>query len=184
MSEKKGVMDWCSIDASVVAELSSERQGWTDQLTMVLENLRHDIEREDAEFPIIAQIKQKMGELRVYFEPPSGDPFRFSALQQQIDRISKTCESCGNAARKQNIQFYVTTLCCWCYNRELKRRSEYTAENGPVDPAFDIAERFPDLVNPTTASLRPSIGVGWFNMLAQRLRQMETILEPRVSSLV
>ena len=90
-----------------------------------------------------------------------------------MDRIEWTCECCPNVAEAQNIQGYVTTLCSWCYNRELERRGVNVADH--ID--FDVAEMFPDLVHQDCASLKPATGPGWFNMIAHYLRLMENQIE-------
>lgn len=173
----KGVVDWNDIRQSVQSSLGPQRQGWVDQLTMLLEEIKLEIDAKNTDveeltrYPQIAQIKQKFGELCVYQESAS-EPFG-DHLQHQVGFISQTCECCGNAAKKQQIQFYVTTLCCWCYNAELKSRNEESAASWPADLEMDVAESFPDFVSPSCASLKPATGSGWYVMLGRYLQQME-----------
>ena len=63
------VLDWGDIRNSVLAELGEWREeGWVEQLTIALEQVKADALRLNPrlKLPIVVQIKQKLGGLRVY----------------------------------------------------------------------------------------------------------------------
>lgn len=179
----QAVVNWSNPGPDVEKILGVNRRGWIDQLTFALEDIRRDFELglyvpsagEPNRLPEIVQVKQKLGSLVVY---TTGYPkIIWQDIQTATERISRTCEYCGNAAETQRILGYVTTLCCWCYNAVIDRKFEDAAARWPDDLEMDIADSFPDLVSPEIAELRPAIGTGWFVMLARYLNDMESAIE-------
>ncbi|WP_170378676.1 hypothetical protein [Ruegeria atlantica] len=179
----QAVVDWDNPGPSIERTLGINRRGWIDQLTFALEDIRRDYEQglyipssdEPNRLPEIVQVKQKWGALVVY---TTGHPKAiWKDIQLATDRISQTCEYCGNAAETQRILGYATTLCCWCYNAVIERRFEDSAAKWPDDLEMDIADRYPDLVGPEIAELRPAIGQGWLVMISRHLNDMESAIE-------
>ncbi|KUJ77803.1 hypothetical protein [Ruegeria profundi] len=64
------VVDWNDIHNSVLKALGEQRMGWADQLVLVLEDVKLSVaQRPDifgTKLPVVVQIKQKLGGLRVY----------------------------------------------------------------------------------------------------------------------
>ncbi len=174
-SVMSSVVDWNDIHGSVFKQLGEHRAGWAEQLTLALEKVKRLIdERPDLfgdEYPSIVQIKQKWGGLRVY-EGPGCSQAVMEEIQWRVDEIEQTCEGCSNAAQRQHVQGFVTTLCSWCYNAELRRRYEGAPASWPDDLKMDIAENYPDLVSADCASLVPAVGKGWLVMLSQALHKL------------
>ncbi len=175
----KQVVDWNDIHTSVLKALGEHRVGWVDQLALALDGVKQVVKlRPDIygkKLPDIIQVKQKLGGLRVYTRECNRN--LFDELEAHVEEIEKTCERCGNSAEVQNIRGYLSTLCCWCYNDYLERRFEGAEAKWPRDLELDIADRFPDLVNANTASLKPAIGPGWLVSLSQFLVAAEQVVQ-------
>lgn len=62
--------------------------------------------------PEIFQIKEKFGTLRVYLGEPDRDT-RQIVVQAEFES-SRTCEHCGDSARTQNADGWLTTYCPPC----------------------------------------------------------------------
>ncbi len=172
------VVDWNDIQASVLKALGEHRVGWADQLAIVLEDVKRSVSQHPDvfgdELPVIVQIKQKLGGLRVYTRECNRNIF--DELETRVEEIEKTCERCGNSAEIQNIRGYLVTLCCWCYNRYLEDRFEGAEMMWPTDLELNVANRFPDLVSADTASLWPSIGPGRLVLLGRFLAEAEHLV--------
>ncbi|WP_171135021.1 hypothetical protein [Ruegeria sp. HKCCD7221] len=174
----KPVVDWNDIHTSVMNALGEHRVGWADQLALVLEDVKRSVAQHPDvfgdELPVIVQIKQKLGGLRVYTRECNRNIF--GELETRVEEIEKTCERCGNSAEIQNVRGYLVTLCCWCYNSYLEDRFEDAEARWPTDLELNVADRFPDLVSADTASLWPSVGPGRLVLLGRFLAEAEHLV--------
>lgn len=175
MDSYNNAIDWNNIHSSLVKELGNECMGWISQIEIELLELKQEIEAsEDPKLPTVVQIKQKFGDLRIYTdgqEPKSVT----EAIDEICSHVSKTCEDCGNSADVQIIAGFASRLCCHCYNRFLDKRFTNTEGRWPnYLTRFDVAERWPDLVSPSCASLVPSVGSGWLIVLGHHLKQLNS----------
>ena len=174
----KQVVDWNDIHTSVLKALGEHRVGWADQLALALEDVKRSVEQRPDIFgrklPVVVQIKQKLGGLRVYTRECNRNIF--DELETRVEEIEKTCESCGNTAHVQSIRGYLTTLCCWCYNIYLEDRFEGAEAKWPTDLKLNVADRFPDLVSAETTSLLPNIGPGRLVLLGQFLAEAQHLV--------
>ncbi len=171
------VINWDNIHEGVLKALGEQRQkGWVAYLSLSLEEVKQDAAATGGELPAIVQIKQKFGGLRVYTS--GGSEHVWTDIQSHVDRIEQRCEQCSNVADVQSIFGYATTLCSWCYARELERRCKYAPVRHALDEkGIDVAERFPDLVRSDCASLKPAVGPGWQEMISHYLGLLERTIK-------
>ena len=166
-----GVMNWNDIRKSLETELGETNMyGWVDVIDLGMEQMRAEFD-DDSDLPKIVQIKKEWGSLRIHTDGTESLLAR-QMLDKIIREVDCTCERCGNTAQPQQIRFHVSALCSHCYNRIL---NEHHKDSGgySADYDLDIAESYPDLVASSCASMRPSIGRGWFAILDRRLQEME-----------
>ena len=99
--------------------------GWD----FILMDLFRDLERlvhksqcfhdyEEDELPVVTQIKEKFGTLRVYL---SSETDRMSDLIRDAEALtSQTCEACGNHGKMRVVNRWCSVRCdvCWLKNEE------------------------------------------------------------------
>lgn len=79
-----------------------------EQLDLLVEEYKQKTEEEKEKLPIILQIKEKYGTLRIY---SSYEDERVRAIFSMAERMSQvTCEICGNAGTTYRIGWH-RTLC-------------------------------------------------------------------------
>jgi hypothetical protein len=91
----------------------SVKAGWRGLVEALCEQLQAEAARGHGQ-PMIRQIKQKYGELRVYLHvTPSPPPdSRFDALTDFAERLStRVCEHCGAPGRLIVSGWYYETVC-------------------------------------------------------------------------
>ncbi|WP_170327951.1 hypothetical protein [Ruegeria arenilitoris] len=108
------VVDYDNIQKSVELELGQNPLGWSGIVTELFEHIKARSDKIGVEYPKVLQIKEKFGELRIYFSKASEDERIRGWVTATIDRANQSCERCGNAARPQNLGSWIITLCCWC----------------------------------------------------------------------
>ena len=175
------IVEWDDVRTGVKHALGEESLGWIDQIEIGLQQLKRNVGAGhylpgESQLPVIVQIKQKFGDLRIYTDGTESASVQ-SAIKDICQQVSSTCERCGNAAAAQQIAGYVTRLCCHCYNQLLDERFEVSRVRWPADmDDLDVAKRFPSLVLPTCTRLKPVCGKGWQVPIFRGLQQMERAL--------
>lgn len=111
--------------------------GWLELINLVCHYFENKLQNQDVEIIQFAQIKEKFGLLRIYFDvmfPAAGkktDNTLFYELHNTIGAMEKfssiVCEDCGkiknvrvNVAMR-TIHGWKRTLCDKCYTKEEKR---------------------------------------------------------------
>ncbi|WP_170425451.1 hypothetical protein [Ruegeria arenilitoris] len=123
MSDSKiGVVDYDDIKASVEEELGYTPAGWAGLVTDLFQGIKDHCDKQEIAYPVVSQIKQKFGELRIYFHAIVEDELIGNCVQATIERANHSCEKCGNAAQTQVVEGFVTTLCCWCAHELVSSR--------------------------------------------------------------
>ncbi|WP_170387528.1 hypothetical protein [Ruegeria atlantica] len=116
------LVDYDDIKTSIELELGETPLGWSGIVTELFEQIKARSDEIGIDYPKVLQIKQKFGELRIYFSKASEDERIRGWVAATIDRANQSCERCGNAARPQNLESWIMTLCCWCAHEEAARR--------------------------------------------------------------
>ncbi|AML53811.1 hypothetical protein [Falsihalocynthiibacter arcticus] len=171
--EYKNAIDFDNIQESLERELGLGFEGWIPKIEIGLLELKLELQNCEITPPIIVQMKERFGDLRIYTD--SQEPAAVSEALEDICRhVNSSCQRCGNAAEVQVVFGWAIRLCCHCYNKFLDERFDGAESRWPdsLSP-FDVANKFPDLVRPDCASLLPSVGQGWLVALGQYLKEMD-----------
>lgn len=125
-------------------------EGWYQ----ILEDLDNKLSYLDPEYKI-AQVKEKFGTLRFYFDTSTDSPIRDimnDCVSAAAYASSYTCEYCGSRLGKLQDSGWVKTACddCWTKKQEERKNREsaldelvkFNQENGLYDlPLEDILAR-------------------------------------------
>ncbi|WP_170724464.1 hypothetical protein [Ruegeria lacuscaerulensis] len=117
-----GVVDYDDIKNSVEEELGHTPDGWAGLVTDLFQKIKEHCDKQEIEYPVVSQIKQKFGQLRIYFGTVVKDERIDSLIQATIERANHSCEKCSNAAQVQLVEGFVATLCCWCAHELVSSR--------------------------------------------------------------
>ncbi|WP_170334775.1 hypothetical protein [Ruegeria arenilitoris] len=113
-------IDFNDIKQSVEKNLGRTPEGWSGLVTTLFTEIKEHCDLKDATYPFILQIKEKLGELRIYHR--CDDRCIQSMIAATIARANRTCERCSNAAETQLLDGWYTTLCCWCAHEVASKR--------------------------------------------------------------
>lgn len=113
--------DWNDITSSVEGELGQTPQGWSGLVVDLFEHIKQRNDELEIAYPKVKQIKEKFGELKIYFQEPSDDQTIQAWISATIQEANRSCELCGNSARVQVIAGCYQTLCCWCGHKVARR---------------------------------------------------------------
>lgn len=113
-------VDFSDIKQSVEESLGHTPEGWSGLVTTLFLEIKQYCDQKQAPYPAILQIKEKLGELRIYHR--CDDRHIQSMITATIARANRTCERCLNAAETQLLDGWYTTLCCWCAHDVANRR--------------------------------------------------------------
>lgn len=87
--------------------------GWEGIIDTLLYQIEETATLLNQPWPVVTQIKEKFGSLRVYFKPVRG--FDLSPFTQLIDnaynKSDTTCEDCGAVGHTQNCGGWIKTVC-------------------------------------------------------------------------
>ena len=147
--------------------------GWSEQLVLMFEGIFES--NSGNALPKIMSISRVATGLRIGLA--GGSDFVTSVIRGHVDRIVHSCEICSISASKQLLPNGIRTVCSYCYNKLLKATDTTLVGVFFNSSQFDIAESFPDLVSPDTASFVPSIGKGWYMMLTRYLSEITHQIE-------
>lgn len=112
-----------SIQESCMAFGCEHQDGWFDLLETTCSLIQHDIENNRMPPVEFAQIKEKFGQLRIYFD---GGDERTEGITDMAEAMSyKICEMCGKPGRPNKIG-WIITLCDEC--RAKREQSRNTME--------------------------------------------------------
>lgn len=79
--------------------------GWYNILDELFSELnKHDVQ--------LMQVKEKFGGLRVYLNGGSDEVYNL--IDKAEEKSFKTCESCGNPGKNQEINYWLYTVCEEC----------------------------------------------------------------------
>ncbi|WP_171235825.1 hypothetical protein [Ruegeria sp. HKCCA6837] len=116
-------IDFSDLQKSIEGSLGRTPEGWSGLVTTLFTEVKEYCDLKDVTYPTILQIKEKLGELRIYHR--CDDRHIQSMIAATISRANRTCERCSNAAETQLLDGWHTTLCCWCaHNIASKRHPE------------------------------------------------------------
>ncbi|RLK03468.1 hypothetical protein [Ruegeria conchae] len=118
--EVTNAIDFNDIKQSVEESLGRAPEGWSYLVTTLFTEIKEHCDQKDATYPFILQIKEKLGELRIYHR--CDDRHIQSMITATIARANRTFERCSNAAETQLLDGWYTTLCCWCANDVASKR--------------------------------------------------------------
>ncbi len=121
--------DWENIKSSVESELGQKCRGWNRIVTHALEQVRDYCHENDIHLTEVSQIKEKFGELRIYYSDPSEDQMIQIYVGQAITKANVSCEHCGNACQTQRPGGCWRNLCCWCAHKLAEDRKQKPAFN-------------------------------------------------------
>lgn len=130
------VFDWKNTEDSVAEELGKECRGWIRLVAHALEQVRDHCHENGVSLPEVRQIKQKFGELRIYYSDPSQDQMIRIYVDHAITKANASCEHCGNACQPQKLGGWWRNLCCWCVHKlaeDRKQKLIFNRESGPDD---------------------------------------------------
>ena len=113
-------IDFNDIKQSVEESLGRTPEGWSGLVTVLFTEVKEYCDLKDATYPFVLQIKEKLGELRIYHR--CDDRHIQSMITATIARANRTCERCSNAAETQLLDGWYTTLCCWCAHDVASKR--------------------------------------------------------------
>ncbi|WP_282022469.1 hypothetical protein [Ruegeria faecimaris] len=132
------VIDWGDIHNSVVSELGKECQGWIRIVEEALERVKKRAIEQKRPAPEVHQIKQKFGELRIYYSRANTDGYQDSDIVAAITEANRCCQWCGNSCRTQIIDAWIVNMCCWCMHRMAdntgKSKPKFNTQHLPDDP--------------------------------------------------
>ncbi|WP_209508258.1 hypothetical protein [Ruegeria sp. HKCCSP335] len=159
------LLDWDKLKTSITELLGARRQGWIDLALPRFELIKRKAETPD-DLPKNLSIKEKIGEICIYHGSATDADKR--TLEFLAQESAFTCESCGNAARKQVVSAFLVTLCVECYHARFpgKRVTQQPVQR------YDIASRHPHLVSDTCLTLVPSVGPGWHSLVFRGFNRM------------
>lgn len=84
--------------------------GWFDLIDQTLINVTEQAYQENQPLPAIIQIKEKLGELRIYGKPLTTNMHHF--IQQAEEQSSTICEVCGKEGQiRQTSNGLIKTVC-------------------------------------------------------------------------
>lgn len=118
------VIDYDNIRQSIEHELGIGSRGWTRIVEDALKSVKQRGDETNAPCPSIYQIKEKFGELRIYYDHAAADEFQKTQIAAAISEANRCCERCGNASRLQMIGSWATNLCCWCAHERFTSHSK------------------------------------------------------------
>ena len=124
------VIDYDNIRKSIENELGTGSRGWTRILETAFTLVKARAEKKSLHCPDVCQIKEKFGELRVYYDHTTADDYQKTYIAAALEEAKHSCECCGNATRPQMVGNWVVILCCWCAHDRL-------ASNGQNAPRFN-----------------------------------------------
>ncbi len=113
-------VDFDNIQKSVEECLGPTPKGWSGLVTTLFTEIKKYCDERDVAYPVIFQIKEKLGEIRIYHR--SDDTRIQSMISATIAYANRTCEHCGNSAETQLLDGWYTTLCCWCAHDVASKR--------------------------------------------------------------
>ncbi|WP_282153934.1 hypothetical protein [Ruegeria atlantica] len=137
MSEHS-VIDYSDIRSSVTEGLGSDSLGWIEIVTQCFEDIKTRCDEEDHDYPLVLQIKEKFGELRIYLhQSKAGRPeFVGTYLETARQMANRSCEMCGNSCRQQWIGNWMRNLCAFCAHEDAKRQ-KLKLHKQPLNKAID-----------------------------------------------
>ena len=98
------------------------QEGWMFIFEELLYTLQHN--RYEVRFD---QVKQKFGELRIYYGCPTLiQSLVRKQIEQAIQRCFITCENCGMPGIKRNLRGWMCVMCNECFNIKYKRKNYET----------------------------------------------------------
>ena len=115
------VFDWNDITMSVESELGQTPQGWSGLVVDLFEHIKQRSDERQIAYPKVKQLKEKFGELKIYFHEPVEDQTIQAWISGTIQEANRSCEVCGNSARVQIFAGRYQTLCCWCGHTAARR---------------------------------------------------------------
>lgn len=113
-------IDFNHIKQSVEEGLGRTPEGWSGLVTALFTHVKEHCDLKDATYPFVVQIKEKLGELRIYHR--CDDRQIQSMITATIAQANHSCERCGNSADTQLLDGWYTTLCCWCAHDVASKR--------------------------------------------------------------
>ncbi len=113
-------IDFNDIKQSVEENLGSTPEGWSGLVTVLFTEVKEYCDLKGATYPFVLQIKEKIGELRIYHR--CDDRQIQSMIAATIARANHSCERCGNSAETQLLDGWYKTLCCWCAHDVASKR--------------------------------------------------------------
>jgi hypothetical protein len=88
------------------------QEGWRPLVREALAQLRATAREEELEGFAVAQVKQKLGGLRIYVEGYEGAWDRIGpAIRRARERAAVTCELCGRPGALRIDREFIQTLC-------------------------------------------------------------------------
>ncbi|MGO4566092.1 hypothetical protein AB4Z52_13675 [Rhizobium sp. 2YAF20] len=116
--------------------------GWLQLIADSLQEIEACLERHDwIAKATVRQIKEKLGDLRIYVRPRRASASFPKALQADLFEVQKrftgksieTCEQCGDPGKLDNFDGYLQTLC----ERHSDQRRAWIAGGRKGDPFHD-----------------------------------------------
>lgn len=109
--------DWMNIRASVLNEIGRGNQAWARIVEDALVLVKEQADESSKNYPSIYQIKEKFGELRIYYDHSKADNRQQDIIAGAISEANTSCQKCGNNCRPQLLNGWVVNFCCWCAHR-------------------------------------------------------------------
>jgi hypothetical protein len=92
--------------------------GWCSIIEDFLTKVKLYCDNNKKEYPVIFQIKEKVGSLRIYMEAMEEEMFDY--VEDLIDKAEaksvKTCDNCGKEGKPVKYNDWIYNLCKDCFN--------------------------------------------------------------------
>lgn len=87
-------------------------KGWRNVVETLVSNLSEVVEKNDLKSFAVVQIKEKFGELRVYYQGANNHIDEISSIVHEAERQSGiTCEACGKPGKIVEINRWLKCAC-------------------------------------------------------------------------
>ena len=131
------IIDWDEIETSVKKALGPDNKGWVRIVTHALEKVKERCDEKEIAHPKIGQIKEKLGDLRIYYSEPTKDMYVRAFMEDARIAANSFCERCGNICRPQNLGGWIRCLCCFCAHQVAEDRGYKKPEFNQFRPPED-----------------------------------------------